>query len=98
VDYDKDKAIVTATGHVEAWQNGHVMRADKITFDRNTGVAAATGHVVLLDPEGGVEHLPLMSKYEVAERLLDRVAALLSQCAPGQARRVPRRASPVPSH
>ena len=54
VDYDKDKAFVTATGHVEAWQNGHVMRADKITFDRNTGVAAATGHVVLLEPDGEV--------------------------------------------
>ncbi|WP_428487488.1 LPS-assembly protein LptD [Rhodopila sp.] len=54
VDYDKDKNLVTATGHVEAWQNGHVMRADKITFDRNTGVAAATGHVVLLEPDGEV--------------------------------------------
>jgi LPS-assembly protein len=54
VDYDKDKSFVTATGHVEAWQNGHVMRADKITFDRNTGVAAATGHVVLLEPDGEV--------------------------------------------
>ena len=30
------------------------MRADKITFDRNTGVAAATGHVVLLEPDGEV--------------------------------------------
>ena len=54
VDYDKDKSLVTATGHVEAWQNGHVMRADKITFDRNTGVAAATGHVVMLEPDGEV--------------------------------------------
>ncbi|HEY4172542.1 MAG TPA: LPS assembly protein LptD [Rhodopila sp.] len=54
VEYDKDNALVTATGHVEAWQNGHVMRADKITFDRNTGVAAATGHVVVLEPDGEV--------------------------------------------
>jgi len=54
VDYDKDKSLVTATGHVEAWQNGHVLRADKITFDRNTGVAAATGNVVLLEPDGEV--------------------------------------------
>lgn len=54
VDYDKDKSLVTATGHVEAWQNGHIMRADKIVFDRNTGVAAATGHVVLLEPDGEV--------------------------------------------
>ena len=54
VDYDKEKSLVTATGHVEAWQNGHVMRADTITFDRNTGVAAATGHVVLMEPDGEV--------------------------------------------
>jgi LPS-assembly protein len=54
VEYDKDKSLVTATGHVEAWQNGHILRADKITFDRNTGVAAATGHVVLLEPDGEV--------------------------------------------
>ena len=54
VDYDKDKSLVTATGHVEAWQNGHIMRADKITFDRNTGVAAAMGNVVLMEPDGEV--------------------------------------------
>jgi LPS-assembly protein len=54
VEYDKDKSLVTASGHVEAWQNGHVMRADKITFDRNTGVAAGIGHVVMLEPDGEV--------------------------------------------
>ncbi|HEX2942376.1 MAG TPA: LPS assembly protein LptD, partial [Rhodopila sp.] len=54
VEYDKDNQLVTASGHVEAWQNGHVMRADKVTFDRRTGVAAATGHVVLLEPDGEV--------------------------------------------
>ncbi len=54
VEYDKNNALVTATGHVEAWQNGHVLRADKVTFDRNTGVAAATGNVVLLEPDGEV--------------------------------------------
>ncbi len=54
VDYDRDRAIVTATGHVEAWQNDHVVRADKMTFDRNTNIAAAYGHVVLLEPDGQV--------------------------------------------
>jgi LPS-assembly protein len=54
VEYDKTNAIVTARGHVEAWQNGHVLRADQVTFDRNTGVAAATGNVVLLEPDGEV--------------------------------------------
>jgi LPS-assembly protein len=52
VEYDREHALVTATGHVEAWQNDHVLRADKVTFDRNTGVMAAYGHVVLMEPDG----------------------------------------------
>ena len=80
VDYDKDKSLVTATGHVEAWQNGHVLRADKITFDRNTGVAAATGHVVLLEPDGEV----LFSDYaemqnNMNDGILKDMRALLQQ-------------------
>ena len=31
-----------------------MLRADQITFDRNTGVAAANGNVVLLEPDGQV--------------------------------------------
>ena len=54
VQYDRDGALVTASGHVEAWQGDRVLRADKITFDRNTNVAAATGHVALLEPDGQV--------------------------------------------
>ena len=54
VQYDQQNNLVIATGHVEAWQNGHILRADKIVFDRNTGTAAATGHVVLLEPDGEV--------------------------------------------
>ncbi len=54
VQYDRDNALVTATGQVEAWQNDHVLRADKITFDRNTNVAAASGHVVIVEPDGQV--------------------------------------------
>jgi LPS-assembly protein len=54
VAYDRERGIVTAEGHVEAWQNDHVLRADRIIFDRNTNVAAATGNVVLLEPDGQV--------------------------------------------
>ena len=46
VEYDREAGIVTASGHVEAWQGDHVLRADKIIYDRNTGVAAAKGNVV----------------------------------------------------
>jgi LPS-assembly protein len=53
-NYDRTAGIVTASGHVEAWQNDHVLRADKVTFDRNTNVAAAEGNVVLVEPDGQV--------------------------------------------
>ena len=70
VQYDRDNALVTATGNVEAWQNDHIIRADKITFDRNTNVAAATGHVVMIEPDGQV----LFSDYaEVTEGMRDGV-------------------------
>ena len=54
LEYDREHALVIARGHVEAWQNNQVLRADQITFDRNTGVAAAKGNVVLLTPDGQV--------------------------------------------
>ncbi len=52
VEYDRDQSLVTVSGNVEAWQNGHILRADQITFNRDTGVAAARGHVALLEPDG----------------------------------------------
>jgi len=45
----------------------------------NAGFAADTNQVTLLHPEGRVEPLPLMSKAEVAEVVLDRVVELLRQ-------------------
>jgi LPS-assembly protein len=54
VEYDRENALVIASGHVEAWQGDHVLRADQITFDRNTGVAAAKGNIALLEPDGQV--------------------------------------------
>ena len=54
LQYDRDSGIVTATGHVEAFQNGHVLHADKVTYDRNTNVAAASGHVIIIEPDGQV--------------------------------------------
>jgi LPS-assembly protein len=80
VDYDKDKSLVTATGHVEAWQNGHVMRADKIVFDRNTGVAAATGHVVLMEPDGEVMFADYAEMHNnMNDGILKDMRALLQQ-------------------
>lgn len=41
------------------------------------GFGADTNRVTLLDAEGGVEELPLLSKYEVGQRILDRVLPLI---------------------
>ena len=54
VSYDSKHDLVTWTGHVEIWQNDHILRADRVTFDRTTNVAAATGHVAIVEPDGQV--------------------------------------------
>lgn len=54
ISYDEPSRTVTATGRVEAWQSGRVLQADRVTFDRRTGIATATGNVVLLEPDGQV--------------------------------------------
>ncbi len=67
MDYDRDKGIVTATGHVEISQHipstakesdfvreERVLRADSVSFNENTNVITAKGHVVLMEPSGEV--------------------------------------------
>jgi phosphopantothenoylcysteine decarboxylase/phosphopantothenate--cysteine ligase len=44
-----------------------------------SGFATDTNQVTILDASGGREDLPLMSKYDVALRILDRLATLLSE-------------------
>lgn len=53
----------------------HLIAANDITAS-DSGFGADTNRVVLLDREGGVEDLPLMTKYEVGHRILDRVARI----------------------
>ncbi len=45
------------------------------------GFDVETNVVRILDPTGGVEEVPLLSKREVADRILDRVATLLKKSA-----------------
>jgi phosphopantothenoylcysteine decarboxylase/phosphopantothenate--cysteine ligase len=46
-----------------------------------SGFATDTNQVTLIDRSGAAEELPLLPKYEVAWRVLDRVAALLRERA-----------------
>jgi len=52
VDFDQTTNVVTATGAVEAWQGTRILRADRFTYNRNTGVATAEGNVQLLEADG----------------------------------------------
>ena len=51
--------------------------ANDIT-DKKSGFGTDTNKVTLIGRDGKAESLPLLSKREVAERILDRVAGLLS--------------------
>ena len=59
----------------------HLIAANDITAE-GAGFGTDTNLVTLIDADGRVEALPLLSKYEVAQRILDRVAALLAAPAP----------------
>ncbi|MBI0535638.1 LPS-assembly protein LptD [Roseomonas sp. KE2513] len=54
VEYDQNENRVTASGAVEAWQGERILRADRFTYDRDTGIATAEGNVQLLEPDGQV--------------------------------------------
>jgi phosphopantothenoylcysteine decarboxylase/phosphopantothenate--cysteine ligase len=45
----------------------------------DSGFGVETNRVIILDRGGAAETLPLLSKREVADRILDRVVALLNQ-------------------
>ena len=80
VEYDRENALVTATGHVQAWQNDHVLRADKVTFDRNTGVVAASGHVVLMEPDGEILFADYAEMHQgMKDGILRDMRAILAQ-------------------
>lgn len=55
-----------------------IIAANDITAT-DAGFGVDTNRVVVLDRNGGQEELPLMSKYDVAWRILDRVAGMMKE-------------------
>ena len=53
-----------------------LIAANDITAE-DSGFSSDANKVAILDREGGVEELPLLTKYEVGHRILDRVVAIL---------------------
>ena len=77
--------VVLKVGPVKATFGGKVTLSDldppnsyRITGE-GSGFGSDTNRVVLLARDGSAEHLPLMTKREVADALLDRVAALVAE-------------------
>ena len=54
----------------------HLIVANDITAE-GSGFGADTNRVVILDRDAAAEELPLMSKYDVGHRILDKVAGLI---------------------
>jgi len=80
VDYDKTGNVVTATGHVRAWQNGETLYADKVVINRTTDVATATGNVILLQPAGdSVFAQSAVLSHGMKDAVMQGVAARLAQ-------------------
>ena len=55
----------------------HFIVGNDITAE-DSGFGSNTNRVTIMDREGTVERLPVLSKREVADRILDRVVSLLT--------------------
>lgn len=72
---ESNDLLANAAGKLKAKGLDLIVANDITATD--AGFGSDNNRVVLLDPAGGKEELPLMTKYEAAWRILDRVAALV---------------------
>lgn len=54
MSYDRETATVTASGHVELYQDKRIMLADNIKYNKKTDTVTAEGNVSVLEPSGDV--------------------------------------------
>jgi phosphopantothenoylcysteine decarboxylase/phosphopantothenate--cysteine ligase len=77
VGFAAESEDVVANAQKKLKQKGlDLMVANDIT-EPESGFGADTNKVTIIDKQGKVESLPLMSKREVAERILDRVVGMV---------------------
>jgi phosphopantothenoylcysteine decarboxylase/phosphopantothenate--cysteine ligase len=74
---ESENLIANARGKLKKKQVDLFVANDITAPD--SGFGADTNKVTLIDREGKIEELPLMTKREVADRILDRVAELLGK-------------------
>ncbi|WP_230881098.1 LPS-assembly protein LptD [Commensalibacter melissae] len=79
VSYDSKAGEVVWEGDVHIWQNDHTLRADKVTFNKTTNIATASGNVAMVEPDGEIlfaQHTQLGNNMQ--EGIMDQVYALLA--------------------
>ncbi|MGH7088811.1 MAG: LPS-assembly protein LptD [Stellaceae bacterium] len=54
LQYDQERCLTIAKGHVELDQGAQILLADAVTYNQKTDTVTASGHVVLLQPTGDV--------------------------------------------
>jgi len=52
VEYDSERGLVTASGHVEVYFSDRTLTADRIVYDSRSGKISAEGQIVLHDATG----------------------------------------------
>ncbi|MDG5487160.1 LPS assembly protein LptD [Sphingomonas sp. BGYR3] len=70
LEYDTDTEIVSAAGDVRLFREGSRLRADKVTWNRNTGIVVAEGNVAIVSPEGDTAY---GDRIELTDSLKDGV-------------------------
>jgi phosphopantothenoylcysteine decarboxylase/phosphopantothenate--cysteine ligase len=74
---ESENLVENATAKLKAKKLDLIV-ANDIT-DENSGFGSDTNKVTIIDEEGKVEQLPLLSKRDVAEQILDRVVGLFKK-------------------
>nr|WP_209023516.1 LPS assembly protein LptD [Sphingopyxis italica] len=70
LNYDGDSEVVVAEGNVQMNREAIEMRADKVTWNRQTGQVFAEGNVMIKNPEGDIAY---GDKIELTDTLRDGV-------------------------
>jgi LPS-assembly protein len=78
--YDTDRDIVSAVGHVEIDDQGRILLADRVDYDQKKDIVTASGHVSLMDEKGNVafaDHVTLTDR--LRDGSLEAFSALLGK-------------------
>lgn len=80
VDYDLNTGATTAVGHVEIDYNGRTLLADRVVDDKKKDVVTATGHVVMMAPNGDVVFAEQVSLTDrMRDAVMETFSALIGQ-------------------